>query len=59
MSAYFRAFEYSTKYNSTKVNIYFETGDHYILKSHYDKFVDLKSKNKDTDFTNPSFTIKM
>ena len=57
MSAYFEAFSYASKYHSTHINIFLETGEHYILKSHIENLLILKNKNKEADFTNPQFSL--
>ena len=57
MSAYFHAYYMASKYDGHKVEILLETGTHFITSAHMESFFKYMEKNKDADFSNPTFDL--
>ena len=47
----------ASKYDGHKVEILLETGNHFITSTHMESFFKSMEKNKDADFSNPTFDL--
>lgn len=53
MSAYLNAYKYASTVHGVHIDIFLETGSHFVLKSHIENMFAVKDKNLEIDFENP------
>ena len=57
MQAIFQAYNFSTQYVGTKVEILLETGVHFVRPTSIEQYIASVSEHHHVDFTNPSFDM--